>query len=209
MTQFLLVRHAVNDFVKTGKLAGWTPDVHLNEAGLAQAEALGQRLASVKLHAIYASPLERTMETAEAIAKHHPHLTLEPLESIGEVRYGAWQGESLAKLRGQKLWHNVQHYPSRVQFPQGETMRGAQARAVDALEALYQRHPRQTVVLVSHSDVIKMIVAHYLGMPLDTFQRLDIAPASITTLNLGSGMPFLQCLNDTTHNPPPPDAKPS
>ncbi|NJL93442.1 MAG: hypothetical protein HC915_06785 [Anaerolineae bacterium] len=156
MTTILLIRHAVNDWVKTGKLAGWTPGVHLNELGQAQAEALGERLAKTRLHAIYTSPLERTVETAEAIAKHHPHLQLQHLENVGEVRYGAWQGQSLARLRRFKLWYNVQHHPIRVRFPEGETMRAAQARIVDALEMLYARHPRQTVVVVSHSDIIKM-----------------------------------------------------
>lgn len=201
MTQFLLIRHAVNDWVKTGKLAGWTPGVHLNEQGTAQAEALGKRLAGVKLHAIYSSPLERTVETAEAIAAHHPHLQIQLMDGLGEVRYGEWQDKELKRLRKRKLWENVQHYPTRVRFPEGETMRGAQARAVDTIEELYQRHPGQTVVVVSHSDVIKMIVAHYLGMHLDLFQRIDISPASISTLVLGSGMPFIHNLNDSSHNP--------
>ncbi len=201
MTQFLLIRHAVNDWVKTGKLAGWTPNVHLNTLGNAQAQALGERLATQALHAIYSSPLERTMETAQAILAHHPHLQLNPLESIGEVHYGEWEGKALSELRRQKLWYNVQHYPSRVQFPNGETMRGAQARAVDAIETLYREHPRQTVVVVSHSDIIKMIVAHYLGLHLDQFQRINISPASITTVTLGSGMPFVTNINDICHNP--------
>jgi probable phosphoglycerate mutase len=201
MTTFLLIRHAVNDWVKKNKLAGWTPNVHLNDQGNAQAEALGQRLAEAKLHAVYASPLERTMETAEAITAHHQRLAVQPLEAIGEVRYGAWQGKKLSHLRRKKLWENVQHYPTRVRFPEGETMRGAQARAVDAVESLYNEHPRQMLALVSHSDVIKMIVAHYLGIHLDLFQRINISPASITTLILGSGMPFIYAINDTSHNP--------
>src|SRR5947199_308847 len=92
MTEFLLIRHAVNDFVKTGKLAGWTPEVHLNEDGKAQAAALGVRLANEKIHALYSSPLERTVETAQAVLEHHPDLQLQLLDDIGEVRYGAWQG---------------------------------------------------------------------------------------------------------------------
>src|SRR5687767_3803801 len=87
MTQILLVRHAVNDFVKTGKLAGWTPGVHLNDEGKAQAEALGQRLAETPINRLYSSPLERTMETAEAIRQHHPNLEIQQYPEIGEVRY--------------------------------------------------------------------------------------------------------------------------
>lgn len=204
MTKLLLIRHATNDWVKTGKLAGWTPEVHLSEHGQAQAEALGQRLAPTKIHAIYSSPLERTMETAQAIVQHHPKLAIQPVEGVGEVRYGAWQGAELKKLRGQKLWRYVQQVPSRVRFPEGETMRGAQLRAVDTLEDIIARHPGQTVAIVSHSDIIKMVVAHYLGLHLDLFQRINISPASLSIIVLGAGIPFIECINDASHNPPEP-----
>lgn len=207
MTQFLLIRHAVNDWVKTGKLAGRTEGVHLNDFGKAQAEALGQRLASTQLHAIYSSPLVRCTETAEAIAQHHPKLDVTLEEGIWEVGYGKWQGAKLSKLRRNKLWQNVQFFPIRVQFPDGETMRGAQARAVDTVERLQKQHPRQTVALVFHSDVIKMVIAHYMGIHLDLFQRIGVSPASISILNLGNGMPFIQCVNDTSHNPKDDQAK--
>jgi len=201
MTEFLLIRHAINDWVSTGRLAGWTAGVHLNQDGRTQAEALADRLAQTKLAAIYASPLERTMETAEAIASRHAQLLVQPLEGVGEVRYGEWQGEKLASLRKQKLWEIVQNYPSRAHFPGGEAIRQAQARAVDALEALSVRHPKQRVVVVSHSDVIKLIVTHYLGAHIDAFQRLEISPASLTVLHLGAGRPYIVRVNDTSYLP--------
>src|SRR5204862_5927775 len=98
MTEFLLIRHAGNDFVKTNRLAGWTPEVHLNEEGRAQAAALGVRLATKHIDALYSSPLERTVETAQAVVEHHPELTLQLLEEIGEVRYGDWTGMEIRKL---------------------------------------------------------------------------------------------------------------
>ena len=202
MTTFLLIRHAVNDWVKTGKLAGWTPGVHLNEDGQAQAAALGQRLADRPLKAIYASPLERTMETAQAIAAHHNGLAVQSLEAVGEVRYGRWQGEEVKKLVARKMWQVIQYVPSRASFPEGETMRRVQLRAVDALETLAERHPRQMIAVVSHSDVIKMILAHYLGMHLDLFQRIVVSPASLSVVELGYGRPFVALVNDTSHNPP-------
>jgi probable phosphomutase (TIGR03848 family) len=208
MTELLLIRHAINDWVKTGRLAGWTPGVHLNPDGQVQARALGERLAGVPLAAIYSSPLERTMETAQAIATHHPALTVQPLEQVGEVRYGQWQGAKLSALRRQKLWHTVQMYPSRAHFPSGEAIRQAQARAVDALEGLVMHHPGQRVAVVSHSDVIKLIVTHYLGAHIDLFQRIEISPASISIVRLGSDRPVIMCLNDTSflpvHRPQPP-----
>lgn len=199
MTQILLIRHAVNDFVKTGKLAGWTPGVHLNDEGKAQAEALGQRLADTPIQRLYASPLERTMETAEAVRQHHPGLEIQQHPQIGEVRYGDWEGMEISKLTGRKMWHMVQHYPSRASFPNGEAMRDVQIRGVNAIEALVTAHPRETVAVVSHADLIKMILAHYLGMHLDEFQRIVIAPASISTLALGYGRPYVAAMNDTAH----------
>ena len=199
MTTILLVRHAVNDFVKTGKLAGWTPEVHLNEDGKAQAKALGERLADAPIKHIYASPLERTMETAEAIREHHAHLTIEQNLEIGEVRYGDWEGMPIASLRSRKMWDVVQEYPSRARFPNGETMRGVQVRAVNEIERMVERHPREMIVIVSHADLIKMVLAHYLGMHLDNFQRIVVSPASINTLMLGHSRPFIGTLNDTAH----------
>ncbi|MCS7071416.1 MAG: MSMEG_4193 family putative phosphomutase, partial [Anaerolinea sp.] len=199
MTQLLLIRHAVNDYVKTGKLAGWTPGVHLNEEGVAQAAALGQRLADVPIDALYASPLERTMETAQAIQQHHAHLTIVQSDEIGEVRYGDWEGLAIALLQTRKMWHLVQEYPSRAYFPNGETMREVQLRAVNAVERIAAGHPRQLVAIVTHADLIKMILAHYLGMHLDNFQRIVVSPASITTLMLGYGRPYVLGMNDTAH----------
>lgn len=199
MTTILFIRHAVNDFVKTGKLAGWTPGVHLNEDGQAQAEALGERLADAPLKAIYSSPLERTMETAHAIQKHHESLEIHENVEIGEVQYGDWQGKVIADLRGRKMWDVIQEYPSRASFPNGETMRNVQVRAVNEIERLIKKHPREMIAIVSHADLIKMVVAHYLGMHLDNFQRIVISPASISLLMASHGRPFLGTINDTAH----------
>lgn len=199
MTQLLLIRHATNDYVKTGKLAGWISGVHLNDEGKAQAEALGKRLAEAPLKAIYASPLERTMETAEAVKQHHTALEIRRYDEVGEVRYGDWEGMSLSVLRGRKMWQVVQEYPSRAEFPNGETLRGAQMRMVNALEKLVAAHPDEMIAVVSHADMIKMAVAHYLGTHLDNFQRIEISPASLTTLILGHSRPYVGTVNDMAH----------
>lgn len=201
MTELYLIRHGANDYTRTHRLAGWTPGVHLNEHGLAQAAALGTHLAQRPLHAIYSSPLERTQETAQAVLVHHPHLALRLLEAVGEVRYGEWTGAELGKLAQTRLWRHVQATPSRVRFPGGEAMREAQLRAVEGIESVVLDHPRQTVAIVSHSDIIKMIVAHYLGLHLDLFQRITIAPASLTILQLRSGAAQLELLNETGYLP--------
>ena len=199
MTTLLLIRHAVNDHVTSGKLAGRAAGVHLNEEGQAQALALGKRLAQAPIERIYASPIERTMETAEAIAQHHPQLQVITCAEIGEVDYGDWQGKAIGELQARKMWDVVQEYPSRAYFPAGETMRGAQARIVDAIEKLVQCHPDQMIALVFHADLIKMALAHYLGMHLDVFQRIVISPASISVLQLGHSRPFVVSMNDIAH----------
>lgn len=199
MTTVLLIRHAVNDYVKTGKLAGWTPGVHLNEEGVTQAESLGTRLIDVPLRALYTSPLERCVETAEAVHKHHLNLKLNTLEAIKEINFGDWQGMSLSDLRKRKLWDVVQHTPSRVMFPAGESFAEAQFRAVQAVEKIVKMHPAQLVAIFSHSDVIKLVMAHYLGMHLDSFQRIEISPASISTVQLGHASPYVVGINDVAH----------
>jgi probable phosphoglycerate mutase len=168
-----------------------------------QAAALGQRLAKAKLHVIYASPLERTMETAQAIAKHH-ELEVQPRPGLLEVDYGQWTGEEIKKLAKTKSWSQVQFYPSGAGFPGGETMYEMQTRFVREINGIVAEHPEQTVAIVGHADLIKSAVAHYLGVHLDLFQRIVISTASITTVNFTFMGPRVVCVNDTNHNPPPP-----
>lgn len=203
MTTLLLIRHAQNEWVRTGRLAGWTPEVHLNDKGHEQANLLGQRLASAKLSAIYSSPLIRCVETARAVAEHHPSLEVIEEAGIGEVQFGDWQGKKLSQLRRKRIWEVVQRYPSGMQFPGGETFPQMQRRAVDACEMLAKRHPGGRVAIFSHSDVIKAIVANYLGVHLDLFQRINVSTASISVVRLGRTGPFVQTVSDTGHLAPP------
>ncbi len=195
MTDILLIRHGENEYTRKGKLAGWTPGVHLNETGKAQAEALVERLAQAPLKAIYSSPLERALETAGPLAQARK-LPVQKCEGIGEVRYGEWTGRSLKVLARTKLWKVVQRQPSAMEFPGGETIRGVQARAVEAVEGIVKRHPKDPVALFSHGDVIKLIVAYYLGMPLDTFQRVVIGTGSLTVIRVSPGMPMVVRMNE-------------
>jgi probable phosphomutase (TIGR03848 family) len=205
LTTLILIRHAQNDWVRTGRLAGWTPEVHLNEEGIEQAEALGRRLARANLKAVYSSPLERAVETAHLVLKHHPDLDLQIEKGIGEVDFGSWTGERLRKLSRTRLWKIVQDYPSNAQFPSGESIHQMQFRVVSALGRLAARHPDGLIAVVSHSDVLKAAVAHYAGMPLDMFQRLVISPASISIIGLHRMGPRIIKLNDTSHYDPPAD----
>lgn len=191
----LLIRHALNDWVGE-RLAGWTPGVHLNDKGRAQVEALTKQLAEAPLAAVYSSPLERTMETAQPLADSH-NLPVQVREGLGETQYGDWTGRCLKELKDEKLWPVVQVYPGGARFPNGESMRETQARIVAELDAIRDAHPDQTVAVISHSDPIKMAVAHYLGLPLDLFQRVTISPASVTAFTFTRFGPRLLCLNFT------------
>jgi probable phosphoglycerate mutase len=198
-TTLILIRHALNDWVGD-KLAGWTPNVHLNDKGRAQAEALAARLADRPISAIYSSPLERAVETAETIAAPHK-LEVQIREGVGEVRYGEWTGQSLKELAKEDAWRVVQFYPSGARFPGGEAIREMQTRAVAELDAILAAHPSETILVVSHADVLKAVLAHYAGLHLDLFQRLVVSPASLSVVAFTPMGPRLVCLNDAAHVP--------
>lgn len=195
MTLLLLIRHGENEYVKTGKLAGRLPGVHLNERGQKQAQALGEALTQVPIKAIYSSPLERAMETAEPIAAPHK-LTIQQEPDLMDTNVGRWQGKSLKVLRLTKAWKVVQSAPSRFRFPEGESFVDAQTRYIDALERIMQKHkPQDIVAVVFHADPIKLAVSHFLGMPLDHFQRLGCDTGSLTALYVSEANATLIKLN--------------
>ena len=196
MPLLLLVRHGENDYVKTGKMAGRIPGVHLNEKGQKQAQALGEALKNVPVKAVYSSPLERAMETATPIAESHK-LTINQEPDLMDTDIGKWQGRSLAALRLTKAWKIVQSAPSRFRFPEGESFVDAQTRYVNTLEQIIQKHnkPKDVVAVVFHADPIKLAVAHFLGMPLDHFQRLSCDTGSLTALYVSEANANLIKLN--------------
>ena len=186
MPLLLLIRHGENDFVKTGKLPGQSAGIHLNERGQDQARALGEALKDVPIKAIYSSPLERAMETAEPIARARS-LEVVPEPGLRDADVGKWQGKSLKVLRLTNAWKIVQHSPSRFTFPEGESFMSVQTRIVNALESIARKHnkPKDIVAVVFHADPIKLAVAHFLGLPLDHFQRLSCDTGSLTALYVG------------------------
>lgn len=203
MTHILLIRHGQNEWVNQKRLAGWTPSVHLNKAGKDEVAALSERLAGLPIDAIYSSPLERCLETALAIATPH-QLDIIQSKEIGEVRYGDWEGKKIKKLAKKRSWYAIQHYPSRFQFPEGEALRTVQQRAVDAIEEIAEQYDEQMIVIVSHADVIKLVLAYYLGMHVDLFQRIGLSPASVSILALSSRGPVsVLRMNDSGPIKPP------
>ncbi len=186
MPLLLLIRHGENELVKTGKLAGRIPGVHLNERGQKQAQALGEALAQVPIRAIYSSPLERALETAEPIASSHKLQILQEPDLM-DTHVGKWEGKSVKALRLTKVWKIVQQSPSRFRFPDGESFVEAQTRLANVLERIVATHkkPGDIIAVVFHADPIKLVVSHFLGMPLDHFQRLSCDTGSVSALYVG------------------------
>ena len=195
MTTFLLIRHGANDTV--GKsIAGRMPGIHLNAEGQAQAERLAERLAAVPLAAIYASPLERTWETAEYIARRAGQ-EVRRCEAILEIDYGEWTGLDIRRVLDEEHWKHYNSFRSGTRIPSGELMLEAQARIVVELARLRALHSQETIALVSHGDLIRAAIAYYAGIPLDLFSRIEISCASVSVLVLHDYGARLLKLNDT------------
>jgi broad specificity phosphatase PhoE len=182
-TTFFLVRHAAHDRVGT-VLCGRMPGVRLGETGKAQARRLSERFARENVACIQTSPLERALETAEPIAARIGE-SPEICEAISEIDFGAWTGMSFEALSRDPRWSAWNSARSVSRAPDGETMLEAQGRIVKAIGELRSRYPGRSVILVSHSDVIKAALLYCLGLPIDAYGRFEIEPASISTLVVG------------------------
>jgi probable phosphoglycerate mutase len=195
MPILLLIRHGENDYSKKGKLAGRLPGVRLNARGREQAETLAKSLAHAPIRAIYSSPLERAMETAAPIAQA---LGLKIVRDAGllESDVGRWQGRSVRGLALTRAWRIVQQAPSRAGHPGGETFVATQLRIVSTLDRICAKYRRgDLVACVLHADPIKLALAHYMGLPLDRFQRLACDTGSVSVLNVGTAGATLVKLN--------------
>ncbi len=195
MTVLLLIRHAHTD--TAGKrLTGWARGVRLNDRGRAEATALAERLEGVPVRAIYCSPLERCRETAAPLARARG-LGTSVRRGLLEVDYGEWTGRTIAGLRRTKLWRVVQQAPSRIRFPGGESLLEVQARAVAEVERIALAHPKDVVAVVTHADVVRLVLMHFAGMHLDELQRLAVEPASVSVLAMSDGAVRVMKVNDT------------
>lgn len=193
MTTLLLVRHALCEPVGH-VLAGRSPGVLLNAAGRLQAERLADHLGSTPLDLVVSSPLERARETAATIAARHG-AAVETDDRLNEIDVGDWSGRALASLAGDPHWQRFNRVRSTTRPPNGETMLEVQARAALALERVCDRIPQGRVVLVSHLDVLRALLCHLVGIPLDHFGRLELAPASLSVVAVGEGEPRLLSMN--------------
>ncbi len=199
MTTLVLVRHGLT--AMTGPvLAGWTPGLHLDDRGVKQALAVAERLRPVPFDAVVSSPLDRCLDTAGYVLEGREGVELQVDDRLGECRYGDWTGRPLKELAKEPLWKVVQNHPSAVVFPgpEGEPLRETQNRAVAAVRDWNARlGPDATWLACSHGDVIKAIVADALGLHLDSFQRIQADPCSVTVIRYTEQRPFVVRTNDT------------
>lgn len=197
MATVFLIRHGLT--AQTGKvLYGRTAGIPLDERGRRQAADLAERFREVRLTAIYSSPLERCVQTVEPLAEAQ-RLPVVHRDDLLEMHAGSWTGRPLAQLRRTKLWKTVQQTPSAFAFPGGgEDFPSAQARAVAEIERIARRHRRGRVAIATHGDIVRVLIAHFTGVPLDRFQRVMIDTASVSVLALdGHGQAAVLLVNDT------------
>ncbi len=191
MTTVVLIRHGRSTANADGVLAGRAEGVELDDVGREQAYRLGDLLADAAITASYRSPSLRCQQTATLLGQPDA----EVLPGLDECDYGSWTNRKLMELSGEPLWSTIQKEPSSVSFPEGEAMLDMRARAVDAISTIRARHEEGTVVVVSHGDVIKSILSDALAQNFDDFQRLNVAPASVSIVNYGHERPFVICMN--------------
>ena len=193
----MLVRHGTTP--STGSiLPGRAAGLHLSERGQAQADAAAQRIAEMSTapSAVYASPLERTQETAKPIARAL-HKRVRTAQGLIECDFGDWTGKRLNRLAKLPEWRQVQRAPSLFRFPGGESFPEMATRAYGSVVSLAQTHRGETIVAVSHADPIKAVLATAIGAPLDLFQRLTVAPCSISAMLIGDEGCLVLCMNST------------
>ncbi len=178
------------------RIAGRLKAVHLNEEGRNQAKHLAERLRAVPIQAIYSSPIERAIETAEPLAQIQ-QLEVAVHQDLIELDFGEWTGAAIQDLESDHRFQLFNTFRSATQIPSGEWMSSAQVRMVNCLQELCCRHPDQTIAVVSHGDLIKAAVAHYAGIHLDLFQRIEIDPASVSIIEVYPETARIKLLNGT------------
>jgi len=201
MGVFHFLRHGEHGLL--GKvLAGRMPGVGMTERGRAEIASQAERLAREKIAAIYASPLQRTRETAEIVSARLS-LSIEFRDDLLELDFGEWTGATFDAIRADPRWQAWSTQRSLAAIPGGESMRAVQQRIVAAMIELNERHLHETIVLVSHGDVIRCVLLFALGMPLDFYNRIEIGQGSISTISLGAGGIRVLTLSDRPRLPSP------
>ena len=174
------LRHAHSEANLKGILAGRTAGVHLSKDGMKQASQLVNPLKELNINFLHISPMDRCWETITPFIDATSGIEICADPDFIEMDYGQWSGKKLAVLAKKELWSSIQKNPSRVRFPEGESFIEMHARVITRIETL--RFTPGNHLVVSHGDVIRVALTHYLGTHMDNFQRLSISPATLSTL---------------------------
>ncbi|MFO1520427.1 MAG: histidine phosphatase family protein [bacterium] len=180
MLEILLIRHGETDWNRERRIMGDGP-IGLNLTGQQQLKSLGQRLAPLKVESLYASPLQRTMESA-SILNQHWSLPLELQPALREIEYGQWIGKTFHEIRSSPDYVEYYKYPEKAVGVTGESLQNVRERGVAFIEEIRKGRTHGKVVLVSHADWIKCMVLHYMKLPLNQLYQLRIDNASVTYL---------------------------
>ena len=197
MTTLILVRHAPH-MLQGKSLVGRTDGIGLSPEGRALLGQLAERFAGAEVDAVLCSPLERTRQTAAAIAGRLG-IEVEVAPELNEIDYGDWTGRTFAEVEHEPRWIAWNTFRSGTRLPGAETMIEIQARVLRLVERLRERYPHGRVVLVSHGDPIRAVLLHFLGMSTDFIHRLEVDPGSVSILAVGDAGPCLLKLNDSGH----------
>lgn len=193
MTIFYLVRHGKTDY-SGHRISGYLPGIHLNKEGELQAAKAADFLARFPIQYVYASPMERTMETAAIIAGRHA-LPIVQVDFLKEINFGDFQGKGQELLQN-PTWQTFHTTPSQVRFPAGESVQEAQRRVVQGLDDLALTHAgAEEIVCIAHCEILRLALAHALVMPLDAFMRLTIDTASVSKVDWDSVQQRVHLLN--------------
>ncbi|MCL4396359.1 MAG: histidine phosphatase family protein [Chloroflexi bacterium] len=198
-THFILVRHGQTEWNKNERFRG-RADIPLNETGVAQAQQVAARLVGEKIDAIYSSPLQRALRTAQPIAENH-RLAVQPLDGLNDVDEGALEGLTIAEARQDfpKVVDDWLNAPGHVKFPKGESLKTVRIRVEKTLTDLAALHPDQTLVLVSHRVTSGVILCHVIGLDLDSYWNIELDNASMSRFETRRGGYVVTLINDTNH----------
>jgi probable phosphomutase (TIGR03848 family) len=199
MSVIVLLRHAHSAANDLGLLTGRLPGVSLSKKGFLQAEGLVERIGKNTIDKLHISPVHRCQLTIDPWLRSRYASSLQSFEideSVTEIDFGDWSGRKLSSLRRDPLWKVVQNRPSQMTFPEGESFRGAQRRAFAGIEKIGAQRGAKVHLVLSHSDTIKLVLAKYLDMKLDSFQKLQIDPASFSVLSRSKGHVSVKTINN-------------
>jgi probable phosphoglycerate mutase len=188
-----LLRHAQSTANSKGILAGRDNKIGLSKKGFKQAKSLVQVLDHLKIQKIYSSPLTRCIQTIDPYLQKRPETLFQIDDRLVEMDYGSWSGKKLSSLSRKPQWQQVQSKPSTFVFPSGESFRAMRSRIESVLKQL--KDEKNPVLLVTHGDIIKMILAVAVGLKSDDFQRFIVEPGSISTISISKSNIYLVSSN--------------